>query len=46
LDHLGNGPVHVAGGNAERAVANSAPDRARVVLEAHEAIRELTRLRT
>jgi short-subunit dehydrogenase len=46
LDHLGDGPVFVAGGNAERAVANSAPDRARVVLEVHEAIRELTTLRT
>jgi short-subunit dehydrogenase len=46
LDHLADGPVYVAGGNAERAVANSAPDRARVVLEVHEAIQELTRLRT
>jgi short-subunit dehydrogenase len=46
LDHLADGPVLVAGGNAERAEANSAPDRARVVLEAHEAIRELMRLRT
>lgn len=45
LDHLGDGPVVVAGGNAERAVANSAPDRARVVLETHEAIRELVNLR-
>jgi short-subunit dehydrogenase len=46
LDHLADGPVLVAGGNAEKAEANSAPDRARVVLEVHEAIRELTRLRT
>jgi short-subunit dehydrogenase len=46
LDHLADGPVYVAGGNAERAAANSAPDRARVVLEVHEAIQELTRLRT
>jgi short-subunit dehydrogenase len=46
LDHLADGPVFVAGGNAEQAVANSAPDRARVVLEVHEAIQELTRLRT
>jgi hypothetical protein len=46
LDHLADGPVFVAGGNAERAEANSAPDRARVVLEVHEAIRELTTLRT
>ncbi|WP_255799520.1 SDR family NAD(P)-dependent oxidoreductase [Mycobacteroides abscessus] len=45
LDNLANGPVLVAGGNAERAVANNAPDRARVVLETHEAIRELVNLR-
>lgn len=45
LDHIADGPVIVAGGNAERAVANSAPDRARVVLETHEAIRELVNLR-
>ena len=45
LDHIADGPVVVAGGNAERAVANSAPDRARVVLEVHEAIRELVNLR-
>jgi short-subunit dehydrogenase len=46
LDHLADGPVLVAGGNAEQALANSDPDRARVVLEAHERIQELTRLRT
>jgi|SRR5271166_5619282 len=45
LDRLAEGPVIVAGGNAERAVAISAPDRARVVLETHEAIRELVNLR-
>jgi short-subunit dehydrogenase len=45
LDHLGDGPVFVAGGNAPRAALNSAPDRARVVLEADEAIRELVKLR-
>jgi short-subunit dehydrogenase len=45
LDHIADGPVFVAGGNAERAVANSAPDRARVVLETHEAIRELVNVR-
>ena len=45
LDHIANGPVVVAGGNGERAVANSAPDRARVVLETHETIRELVNLR-
>jgi len=41
LAHLADGPVWVAGGNAPRAEANSAPDRARVVLESHEAIRAL-----
>jgi uncharacterized protein len=45
LDHLGDGPVFVAGGNGPRAELNSAPDRARVVLEADEAIRELVKLR-
>jgi short-subunit dehydrogenase len=45
LDHLGDGPVFVAGGNEPRAALNSAPDRARVVLEADEAIRELVKLR-
>jgi short-subunit dehydrogenase len=46
LDHLPDGPVLVAGGNAGQAEANSAPDRARVVREVHEAIQELTRLRS
>lgn len=41
LAHLGDGPVFVAGGNAGRAEANSAPDRARVVLQSHEAIKAL-----
>ena len=41
LEHLGDGPIWVAGGNAETARANSASDRARVVLGAHEAIRAL-----
>ncbi len=41
LANLANGPVHVAGGNAATAAANSAPDRANVVLEAHERIRRL-----
>jgi hypothetical protein len=45
LAHLHDGPVYVAGGNAATAARNSSPDRARVVLEAHEAIRELVRLR-
>jgi hypothetical protein len=42
LDHLTDGPVYVAGGNADRAVRNSAPDRARVVLESHALIQTLT----
>jgi uncharacterized protein len=41
LAHLADGPVYVAGGNAARAEASSAPDRARVVLESHEAIKAL-----
>lgn len=41
LAHLADGPVWVAGGNAERAEANSAPDRSRVVLETHRAIAAL-----
>ena len=45
LDHLGDGPVFVAGGNGPRAALNSVSDRARVVLEADEAIRELVKLR-
>ncbi|MCW1820156.1 short-chain dehydrogenase [Mycolicibacterium conceptionense] len=39
--HLADGPVWVAGGNADSAEANSAPDRARVVLETHRAIAAL-----
>ncbi|QRY53475.1 SDR family NAD(P)-dependent oxidoreductase [Mycolicibacterium septicum] len=41
LAHLADGPVWVAGGNADRAEANSAPDRSRVVLETHRAIAAL-----
>ncbi|TVY04938.1 SDR family NAD(P)-dependent oxidoreductase [Mycolicibacterium porcinum] len=41
LEHLADGPVWVAGGNADRAEANSAPDRSRVVLETHRAIAAL-----
>lgn len=41
LRYLSDGPVHVAGGNAADAVANSAPNRAEVVLRAHERIRRL-----
>jgi short-subunit dehydrogenase len=42
LDHLADGPVVIAGGNAERAAQNSAPNRARVVLESHRLIQQLT----
>lgn len=38
LAHLADGPIFVAGGNDAAAEANSAPDRARVVLESHERI--------
>lgn len=41
LDRLGDGPVHVAGGNAERAAQNSGPDRAKIVLDSHMAIQRL-----
>lgn len=41
LARLGDGPVHVAGGNAERAARNSGPDRAKIVLESHLAIQRL-----
>jgi short-subunit dehydrogenase len=42
LAHLGDGPVYVAGGNAERAAQSSGPNRTAVVLGAHEAMRRLT----
>ena len=42
LAHLADGPIRVAGGNDAAAAANSAPDRAAVVLNAHETIRALT----
>lgn len=45
LERIADGPVVVAGGNAQRAELNSAPDRARVVLQSHEATRELLKLR-
>lgn len=38
LAHLAEGPVYVAGGNQGAADTNSAPDRAAVVLGAHEKI--------
>lgn len=43
LAHLGDGPVWVAGGNAEAAAARSGPDRAALVAEAHESSRRLLR---
>lgn len=45
LEHLGSGPVYIAGGNDKRAAENSATDRVKVVLNTHEAIRELVNLR-
>lgn len=45
LAHLADGPIHVAGGNLPTAVANSAPDRADVVLESHERILSLVKQR-
>jgi short-subunit dehydrogenase len=41
LAHLADGPVFVAGGNAEQAEHSSGPDRARVVSAAHDAILSL-----
>ncbi len=41
LDHLGDGPVHVAGGNAEDVVRRSDPDRAKVVAGAHRMMQRL-----
>ncbi|KUI24998.1 short-chain dehydrogenase [Mycobacterium sp. IS-1742] len=41
LDRLGDGPVHVAGGNADQAAHNSGPDRAKIVLDSHLAIQRL-----
>lgn len=41
LANLAAGPILVAGGNDAAAELNSAPDRARVVLESHEKILEL-----
>jgi short-subunit dehydrogenase len=41
LDRLGDGPVHIAGGNREDVESRNDPDRAKVVLGAHRAIQEL-----
>lgn len=42
LQRIAEGPVVVAGGNAEQALRNCGPDRAAVVLGAHETIKRLT----
>lgn len=41
LANLANGPVHIAGGNAEDAELRSHPDRAKIVLGAHRFIQKL-----
>jgi len=41
LDHLGDGPVHVAGGNAEDVARRNDPDRAKVVAGAHRMMQRL-----
>ncbi|MDZ4234997.1 MAG: hypothetical protein U1C73_14855 [Dietzia sp.] len=45
LSHLADGPVFIAGGNAERAARSSAPDRAAAVLGSHQMIKRLTQMR-
>lgn len=42
LDNLGNGPVHIAGGNDDDVARRNDPDRARVVLGAHRFLQRLT----
>jgi hypothetical protein len=41
LAHLGEGPVHVAGGNAEDIDRRNDPDRAKVVEGTHRFMRRL-----
>jgi short-subunit dehydrogenase len=41
LDHLGDGPVYVAGGNAEDVARRSDPNRAKVVAGAHRMMQRL-----
>jgi short-subunit dehydrogenase len=41
LENLRNGPVHIAGGNAEAVHQGSGPDRAAIVLGAHRMIQKL-----
>lgn len=41
LEQLANGPVHIAGGNAEDVARRSGPDRAKVVLGTHRFMQQL-----
>ena len=41
LVHLGNGPIHIAGGNAEDVNRRNDPDRAKVVANAHRMMQRL-----
>lgn len=41
LENLANGPVFVAGGNAEAATLSSGPDRAKIVLGSHRRMQRL-----
>ena len=41
LAHLGNGPVHIAGGNAEDVNRRNHPDRAKVVTSTHRMMQRL-----
>lgn len=43
LDHLSDGPVFIAGGNAEAVHKGTGPDRAAIVLGAHRTVREILR---
>lgn len=46
LDQLANGPVHVAGGNAEDVIRRNHPDRAKVVAATHQFMRRLLNIDT
>jgi uncharacterized protein len=46
LEHLANGPVHIAGGNGAGVERSSRPDRARVVLATHRIMQNLMRAGT
>lgn len=41
LDHIADGPIWIAGGNARTAELRSGPDRAALVLRSHEAMQKL-----